>query len=110
MAFRKSVEQQPILEKVVNVSEYEELSIPLVLTKEDGMYHGFVPGFVMNDIVLEDKEQCADQLKVYAKDYLARLEKSDLPYPRFPSNEEIKVDFKKVVYIKRLNTKAKRKY
>ena len=84
-----------------------KISIPLVITKENGEYHGFVPGIVMNDIVCKDILECQNKLKEFVKNYVLEARKNNSPYPFFPTNEEIKADFGKVVMIKRISAKTK---
>ena len=83
------------------------ISLPLVVTKEDGKYHGFVPGIVMKDFVCDTTTECETKLKVFVKDYILEMRKTQKPYPFFPTNEEIKKDFKGVVLIKRLMVRTK---
>lgn len=82
-----------------------EISLPLVITLENKQYHGFVPGIVMNDIVDDDIEKCLSNLKEHTKQYvLKKIENKD-SFPFFPTNDEIKKDFKNVVKIKRIKAK-----
>ncbi len=84
----------------------KKITIPLVVTLEDKTYHGFVPGIVMNDIIENDIEKCLNALKEYVKKYVLQKIKNKQPFPFFPTNEEIKSDFKNVVHIKRLTAKV----
>lgn len=84
-----------------------KISIPLVVTKEEGKYHGFIPGIVMKDFVCATVSECEEKLKVYIKNYIIDMRKTKKPYPFFPTNEDIKKDFKGVVLIKRLLVKTK---
>ncbi len=110
MAFIKSnnfaFEEKPKL--TVASSEVDgKVNIPLVITKENGGYHGFIPGIVMKDIVCLTTQECEVKLKDFIKLYVKKAKQENLPYPFFPTNEEIKKDFKNVVVIKRLTTKAR---
>ena len=84
-----------------------KVNMPLVITKEDGKYHGFIPGIVMKDIVCSTTENCVEKLKIFVKLYVKKAKQEKLPYPFFPTNEEIKKDFKNVVLIKRLTILTK---
>ena len=97
-AFEEKVEQQE------NKPEKTTVVIPFVVTVENKIYHGFVPGIVMNDVVCETKEQCIEKLKPIVKQYVLS-KKQSLDFPFFPTNEEIKQDFKNVVLIKRVSVK-----
>ena len=83
------------------------INLPLVITKEDGKYHGFIPGIVMQDFVCASTAECETKLKLYVRNYILEMRKTKSPYPFFPTNEEIKKDFKGVVLIKRLMIKTK---
>ena len=82
------------------------VSIPLVITKENGKYHGFVPGFVMKDFIDENKEKCLENLTIYIKNTAKDFVKNKKQFPDFPTNEDIKNDFKYVVTIKRFSVKT----
>ena len=84
-----------------------KINLPLVITKENGKYHGFVPGIVMKDFVCDNTQECEAKLKLFVRDYILDMRKTKKPYPFFPNNEEIKKDFKGVVLIKRLTIKTK---
>lgn len=83
-----------------------KVSIPLVITKESGKYHGFVPGIVMKDVIEQNITDCETILKDHVRKYVLKVREDKVAYPFFPSNEEIKQDFKNVVLIKRLSVKA----
>lgn len=109
MAFNKNsvfVFETDFVEPATSVVD-GKVTIPLAITKEDNLYHGFVPGVVMNDIICEDIKECELKVKDFIRQYVYRQKQQNLPYPFFPSNEEIKSDFKKVVLIKRLTIKLK---
>ena len=82
----------------------QTIVIPFVVTRENKEYHGFVPGIVMNDIVCKTTDECIEKLKPVVKQYVLS-KKENLDFPFFPSNEEIKQDFKNVVLIKRVSVK-----
>ncbi len=85
-----------------------KISIPLVFTRENGKIHGFVPGIVMKDIVHEDISQCEIDLKEHVRKFVIKTRAENLSFPFFPTNEQIKRDFKHVVIIKRLNIQNKK--
>lgn len=108
MAFKKSSEVfafEPIVEPATSVKD-NKVNIPLVFTKEDGKYHGFVPGIIMRDVVENDLEICKQKLLETIKPILKNKVSNNLPFPFFPTNEEIKKDFKSVVLIKRISIKV----
>ena len=110
MAFIKSTDFAYEQNKKLSIASGETngtISIPLVVTKENAKYHGFVPGIVMNDFVCASTAECEEKLKAYIKNYILDMRKTKKPYPFFPTNEEIKKDFAGVVLIKRLLVKTK---
>ena len=111
MAFIKKnnfvFEQKSQTEKVENKEEQTKISIPLVFTREDGKIHGFVPGIVMKDIIEDNTKDCEKNLKEHVKKFVIQTRKEQMPFPFFPTNEQIKRDFKHVVLIKRVNIKKK---
>ena len=80
-----------------------KVSIPLVFTKEEGKIHGFVPGIVMSDIVEDNIELCQKKLLNFVKVDVKNKKDANAPFPFFPTNEQIKKDFKHVVLIKRIS-------
>lgn len=107
MAFRKTNEPlafDSIVKPATGMKD-NKINIPLVFTKEKGEFHGFVPGIVMKDVVDIDLDNCKKKLLQAIKPILMNKVQHDLPFPFFPSNEEIKKDFKDVVLIKTISIK-----
>ena len=75
--------------------------IPLVFTLENEKYHGFVPGFVMRDIISSDLNECKKMLTNYVKTEAKKMIEENIDFPYFPEDGEIKADFKNVVDILR---------
>ena len=106
MAFKK--QGKFIFEDVtINSNPSNVLSIPLVIQKGENVYQGFVPGFVMKDVVSTNLEICKSKLLEYAKQVIKTRIKNNQGFPFFPTNEEIKQDYKNIVLIKRINVKVK---
>lgn len=105
MAFKKTTDMftfESILTEPKN-TENTKISIPLVFTKENSQFHGFVPGIVMQDVIENDLELCKTNLLQQIKIILKNRISNKLPFPFFPTNEDIKKDFKNVVLIKRIS-------
>ena len=83
----------------------QPIVIPFVVTHENNEYHGFVPGILMQDIICSTKEECIEKLKPFVKKYVIDTKNKQLDFPFFPTNEQIKQDFKNVVLIKRVSVK-----
>ena len=98
----EDVKQEPILSV-----ENDKVSIPLVFTKENGLYHGFVPGILMKDIIDATLDACSKNLLEFIKEDIKNKIRNKFPFPYFPTNEEIKADFDNVVLIKRISVKVK---
>ena len=81
------------------------VDIPMVVTNEGTSFHGFVPGFVMKDIIQDDKNVCMQKLQDFVKLTVKNMIKDKKLFPFFPDNEQIKKDFKNVVIIKRVKVK-----
>ena len=106
MAFKK--QDKFIFEDVtINQNTSDVISVPLVIVKGTNKYQGFVPGFVMKDIVSENLEDCKQKLIEHTKNLIKTRIKNNQGFPFFPTNEEIKQDFKNVVLIKRMNVKVR---
>lgn len=106
MAFKK--QEFFVYEDITkNGNTDDVLSIPLVIMQNQGVYQGFVPGFVMKDIIDEDLEECKKKLVEHTKKVVKTKVNNNQVFPFFPTNEEIKKDFKNVVLIKRVNIKVK---
>lgn len=80
----------------------DKVSIPLVITYEKNLYHGFTPGIIMKDIVSLNKDICVENLKSFVKQKIIKMINDETTLPFFPSNEEIKEDFDNVRLIKRI--------
>ena len=109
MAFKKTTEIfkfEPIVQPATSVQD-NKVNIPLVFTKENGKYHGFIPGIVMQDIIEDNLDACKLKLVDAVKPILKNKIANNLPFPFFPTNEEIKTDFKNVVLIKRISVTIK---
>ena len=81
----------------------DEINIPLVIIYNKKLdkktYHGFVPGLTKNDVVDENVELCKNKLKEVAKEIIVKHKKNNLPFPYFPSKDEILQDFQNVCYL-----------
>ena len=75
--------------------------IPLVFILENEKYHGFVPGFVMKDIISSNLNECKKMLTNYVKTEVKKMIEENIDFPYFPEDGEIKEDFKNVVDILR---------
>ena len=102
-AFEQKEEKTP-----ENKQDDSKISIPLVFTRENGKIHGFVPGIVMKDIVHEEIAQCEQDLKEHVKKFVIKTRNEKASFPFFPTNEQIKRDFKHVVLINRFNIQNKK--
>lgn len=83
------------------LKELGSLSVPMVIIKEDNIstYKGFIPGFVMKNVINETLDGCKADLKKYLKQKLVTMAKNNLPFPFFPTKEEILKDFDNVVSV-----------
>lgn len=86
-----------------NIKEKKDdfVLIPLVFILENEKYHGFVPGFVMRDIISSDLNECKKMLTNYVKTEAKKMIEENIDFPYFPEDGEIKADFKNVVDILR---------
>lgn len=77
-----------------------EIMIPLVIIKRDyddkSSFAGFIPGFVMKNIVENSKEECLAKLKNYLSQRLKAMMKNGEEFPFFPTKDEIMKDFENV--------------
>ena len=103
MAFKKN--EHFAFEEDTKQKEPENVSIPLVITKEANGFHGFVPGFVMQDIVDTSQQECMQKLVEFVKIQVKYFIKNNLQFPQFFENDLITKDFKNVVQIKRITIK-----
>ena len=106
-AFEQNEEKQKE-QQLQKQQDDTKISIPLVFTRENGKIHGFVPGIVMKDIVHVEIIQCEKDLKEHVRKFVIKTRAENLSFPFFPTNEQIKRDFKHVVLIKRLNIQNKK--
>lgn len=90
-----------------------EISLPLVVifkTKLDKKYfHGFIPGITKNDIVSEQLEECKKLLKDTAKTIINEYGESNIPFPFFPTKQELLEDFNNVCYISFIKIKSNKR-
>jgi len=90
-----------------------EIVVPLViLTKEKlgkTFYVGFVPALTKKDIIFEELELCKKELKKVANDIIKQYAKKNLPFPFFPTKDEIVADFKNVKEITFLKIKSQKR-
>lgn len=77
-----------------------EVMIPLVvLKKSEDSYSGFIPGFVMKNVVEDTSEKCFARLKNYLIEKLKMIKQNGDTMPFFPKREEIMKDFENVFKI-----------
>lgn len=77
-----------------------EIMIPLVILKKtQDTYSGFIPGFVMKNIVENTPEECFAKLKVYLNQKLKSIKENGDTFPFFPNRKEILKDFENVYKI-----------
>ncbi len=84
------------------MNEELNVSIPLVITNENDVFHGFTPGIVMTDIMDSNIEVVKTKLQQFVQEKITEMIENKKTMPFFPTNEEIKADFEGVVYIKRI--------
>ncbi len=106
MAFKKQ-EKFIFEDTTINANNSDVLSIPLVIMHTNNVYQGFVPGFVMKDVVDSNLDSCKQKLLVYVKQIIKTKITNNQSFPFFPTNEQIKQDYKNVILIKRINVKIK---
>lgn len=103
MAFKRSDELSfPSMQEKFTINLNEPISIPLVFTKEDGMFHGFTPGIKIKDVVSFGIESCYKDLTIKIKTIILQKIKNKEQLPFFPNDDEIKNDFDNVILIKRI--------
>lgn len=74
-----------------------EVLVPLVvLKKSENSYAGFIPGFIMKNIMENTAEECFAKLKIYLTQKLRILKETGEPMPFFPDRKEIMNDFENV--------------
>ena len=83
------------------------VNIPLVFLRKDKKFHGFVPGFMFEDVIEDSIEVCAEKLVSYAKKYVELLNNQKQDLPRFPDEKEIGQDFQNVVAVRFLKYNKK---
>ena len=89
------------------VKKNEQLLIPLVFTLENNKYHGFVPGFVMKDIVNDNLDECKKMLTQYVESQVMKMAETNTKFPYFPEDSEILNDFKNITCITRIKFNIK---
>lgn len=86
-----------------------EVMIPLVvLQKSENSFAGFIPGFVMKNIVESTAEECIAKLKTYLTQKLKTIKENGDTFPFFPNRQEIMKDFEnvyKIEFIKVVSSK-----
>ena len=86
-----------------------DILIPLVILKKaEDTYSGFIPGFVMKNIVENTPEECFAKLKAYLTQKLKAIKENGDTFPFFPDRKEIMKDFEnvyKVEFIKIVSNK-----
>lgn len=74
-----------------------EVMIPLVVLKNpngtNAAFSGFIPGFVMKNIVEASPEECLSKLKSYLTQKLKIMLENNEPFPFFPTRAEIMREF-----------------
>ncbi|MBQ7884667.1 MAG: hypothetical protein IJ318_01045 [Clostridia bacterium] len=86
-----------------------EVLIPLVVLKQNQnveSYAGFIPGFVMKNIVEESAPSCLEKLKKYLMQKLDIMTKQNQEFPFFPTRAEIMADFQNVYSIDFVKVKS----
>ena len=80
-----------------------EVMIPLVVLKNpnstNSAYAGFIPGFVMKNIVESTPEECFAKLKSYLAQKIKTIKENGDTFPFFPNRQEIIKDFENVYKI-----------
>ncbi len=83
-----------------------KVEIPYVVTLEDNLYHAFVPGFKIYDMISSNIDEALAKLKLFVDDEVDKRIKNKQSFPFFPSDEQIKEDFEGVVRINRITYKV----
>lgn len=95
--------------KIDTLKEYGELKVPMVIISEtkNGVtsYIGFVPGIELNKITSLSIDICKKTLLKETEEKVKNMIKNEIPFPFFPTKEEILEDYKNVCYIKFVNIK-----
>ncbi len=95
--------------RVDTLKEFNELKLPMVIISETEnnvtTYIGFVPGIELKKITSLSVDTCKSNLLKETKSKVKEMIENDLPFPFFPTKEEIMEDFENVCYIKFLNIK-----
>ena len=84
------------------------LMAPMVVIRQestDGKNHyaGFVPGIIMKNVVAGTERECMENLKETFSHIVKDMYKKKVPFPFFPTKEEIYKDYqdvKSIAYIK----------
>ncbi len=97
--------------KIDALAETGELSVPLVVLKNDiknssSRFIGFIPGFLMKNIISNEKEECMLKLKTFLKKKLKVMMKNNEPFPFFPSKQEILKEYDNVELIEFIKIKS----
>lgn len=88
-----------------------ELSIPLVISKKEGKenkvsYIGFIPGFLMKNIIADNVNDCKTELKNFLMNKLKQLMKNNEPFPFFPTKVEILKNYDNIESIDFIKVKS----
>ena len=90
-----------------------ELKVPLVILLKQNLtqksYIGFIPGLSKKDIKESTLENCKKKLKLLAESTIKEMATNNLPFPFFPSKEEILTDFENVCYISFIKIKSQKR-
>ena len=88
--------------------------VPLVILKEQKnnvtKFRGFIPALTKKDIVSNTLESCKQQIKQTANLIINNMAKNNLPFPFFPTKQQLKTDYPnlcEIIYIKISSQKRK---
>ena len=87
-----------------------EVLIPIVLLKssykDSKNFIGFIPGFLMKNIVNEDEQLCKQKVKEYLINKLKLMKENNEVFPFFPTKEEIMKEYDNVYSVDFVKVKS----
>lgn len=104
--------KQPI-GKIDTLAISGQIEMPLVILQHKSLaktnYIGFIPGLTKKDVNAENLETCKQKLKDLASNIIENMAINNLPFPFFPTKEEILKDFENVCFVSFIKIKSNKR-
>ncbi len=87
-----------------------EIQIPIVVLKNtdkeiESKFRGFIPALTENDVFSDNVNSCLTKLSLIAEKTAKKMKKNKQPFPFFPSESSLIVDFPNLEVIKLITIK-----